>query len=231
MLDADDERLATLLRAIRRRSSITQANLAHEARVPRYEVLRVEGGRAGLVRLDRLRRIFLAAGARARLSVWWHGAAADRLIDARHAALVERTVAVLQRQRWQTAVEVSFSEFGERGSVDILAGRPTERVAAVIEVKSTIGSLEETNRMLDVKERLAPGLARARFGWRPDVVARILVVPDDSTVRRLVARHGLTMASVYPARSREVRAWLRHPTGPLHGLWFQSEGSDPIRSS
>ena len=91
------------------------------------------------------------------------------------------------------------------------------------EIKSTFGSLEETNRALDVKERLAPKIALARFGWKPVVVGRILVVPSERTVRRVVARHAATMDALYPARSREVRAWLRMPDVPIRGIWFVSD--------
>lgn len=124
---------------------------------------------------------------------------------------------------WQAQAEVSFSEYGERGSIDIFAARPASRAIAVCELKSAIGSLEETNRMLDVKERLAPKIALARFGWRPAYTGRLLILPDEKTVRRLIARHAATMDGLYPARSREVRAWLRQPDRALRGIWFLSD--------
>lgn len=226
MAIAEDERIGIFLRAIRRRSGQRQVDLARDAGVPRRDVIRIESGRAGSVALDRLRRVFAAAGGRARLNTWWNGAAAERLMDERHAALVERALSVLTQRGWLAAVEVTFSEFGERGSIDILGGHPQTHALAVCEIKSVIGSLEETNRMMDIKERLGPRLAVARFGWRPTVTGRLLILPADSTTRRTVARHALTMASAYPARSREVRAWLRHPNGPLRGLWFLSEVRD-----
>ena len=72
-------------------------------------------------------------------------------------------------------------------AVDVLADHLDTRSLLVIEVKASLGSLEDTNRRLDVKERLAPGLGMARFGWRPTTVSRLLMVPDDLTIRRLVA--------------------------------------------
>jgi transcriptional regulator with XRE-family HTH domain len=223
MANPDDDRAARLLVLLRRRTRTTQAAIAVRAGVPRLDVIRVEAGAAGSVRLDRLRRIFEAAGARGRFGVWWNGAAADRLLDERHAALVERAVIALERRGWTTAVEVSFAEFGERGSIDILAGRRTRRAVAVIEVKSDLGSLEDTNRVLDVKERLGPRVATARFGWSPAVVGRLLVLPDEDRLRRLIARHERTLAAVYPARGGELRAWLRSPDRALRGIWFISE--------
>ena len=223
---AEDERLGLLLRAIRRRTGQRQADIAEVAKVPRRDVVLIEAGHAGSVPLDRVRRVFAATDGRARVTTWWNGAAADRLLDERHAALVERALAVMKQRGWQTAVEVTFSEFGERGSIDILGGHPSSRVVAVCEAKSVVGSIEETNRMLDTKVRLAPRLAAARFGWTPSSIARLLILAADSTTRRTVEQHALTMASVYPARSREVRAWLRRPRGSLSGIWFVSEVRD-----
>ena len=54
----------------------------------------------------------------------WNGEAMDRLLDEAHARLVERIVRWLDRAGWQTAVEVSFNVFGERGYVDVLARHP-----------------------------------------------------------------------------------------------------------
>jgi transcriptional regulator with XRE-family HTH domain len=121
---AEDERAGRLLREIRHRAGITQRELAARAGVPRRDVILVEGGNGGSISLDRARATFEAAGARFRIAIWWGGAAADRLLDERHAALVERAVAVLRRRGWNTVVEASFSEYGERGSIDLLGARP-----------------------------------------------------------------------------------------------------------
>jgi transcriptional regulator with XRE-family HTH domain len=222
--DPDDERLARLAVAIRRRSRLTQAVLAHEAGVPRRTVIDIEAGRAGSIDLDRVRRVIAAAGGGARLAVWWHGAAADRLLDEQHAAIVERAVTVFDRRGWDCLPELSYSEFGERGSIDILAARPAERAIAVCEIKSELGSLEELNRTLDAKVRLAPRLATDRLGWAPLRVARLLVLPDRASLRRLLDRHRRTMDAIYPARSRAVRAWLRRPDRSIAGVWFLSIG-------
>src|SRR5258706_2656151 len=231
MANPDDDRAGRLLVLLRRRTNATQVELAARAAVPRLDIIRIEAGAAGLVRLDRLRRIFEAAGAGGRSGIGWNGAAADRLLDERHAALVERAVVALERRGWTTAVEVSFAEFGERGSFDILAARLSRRAIAVVEVKSDLGSIEETNRVLDAKERLAPKLAGARFGWHPQIVGRLLVLPDEDRLRRLVARHERTMTAVYPARGGEVRAWLLAPDRGLRVIWFLSEMRDPNATS
>jgi transcriptional regulator with XRE-family HTH domain len=219
----DDERLAQLLRLLRRRGNLTQAQLADRAGIPRRVVQLIEGGNAQRVRLGDLRRSFDGVDARARLTTWWRGAAADRLLDARHAELAEHAIRVLQLRDWLTKSEVTFSEYGERGSIDIFGAHERRRAVLVGEVKSDIGSLEETNRVLDAKERLAPKLAIEHFGFMPRFIGRLLILPDEMRLRRLIERHAATMGSVYPARGRDVRAWLRHPEHSIRGIWFLSD--------
>ncbi len=50
-------------------------------------------------------------------------------------------------------------------------------------------------------------------------------------MRRVIEKHHETMAAVYPARSREFRAWLKQPSGRIAAIWFLSEVavSDRIR--
>ena len=136
------------------------------------------GGDAGSVRLARIRKAFEAVDGRLYLSPWWRGAAADRLLDERHAELVERLVALLRERGWIVGVEVSFNEWGERGSIDVLAWHPVRRAVAVCEAKTAFGSIEETDRILDVKVRVASGASSGAVGWRPVVVGLILVVPE-----------------------------------------------------
>ena len=219
----EDERLAQIVRLIRREIGWTQVQLATASGVPLNDVKAIEAGSAGAVQLGRIRQILEAQDGRARLVPWWNGAAADRLFDERHAAIVERCVAILRARGWRAEVEVSFSEFGERGSIDILGCHEQRRAVAVCEVKSAIGSLEETNRVLDAKERLAPTVVKRRLGWKPEVVGRILILPRTSRTRHVIDAHRATMESSYPARSREVRAWLRSPDAALRGIWLVAE--------
>jgi hypothetical protein len=228
-MHADDERLGQLVLLLRRRQGITQRILAALAGVPREDLIAIEAGRAGRVRLERIRAVFDQLGGRARLTAWYNGASADRLLDERHARILERALPVVERRRFAVASEVTFSDYGERGSLDLLALHSDTAHALVGEVKSAIGSLEETNRVLDVKARLAPKIVRERFGSTPASISRVLILPADRTVRRIIERHAATMTAIYPLRSREFRAWLRQPSGPISAIWFVSEvaRSDP----
>ena len=52
--------------------------------------------------------------------------------------------------------EVTFANYRERGSIDVLAVNEGERAVLITEVKSEITSWEETQRRFDVKVRLLP---------------------------------------------------------------------------
>ena len=222
-MNADDERLGQIMRVVRRRLKSHSDSSRFCAGIPRDDILAIEDNRAGTVRLERARAAFEALDARLRLVVFWHGAGADRLLDEQHAALVEVALKLLGRRGWETASEVSFADYGERGSVDVLALHREARAVLIGEVKGSIGSLEETNRTLDVKTRLGAKICKARFGLWPAHVSRVLIVPEDRTIRRIVAAHQATIDSIYPMRSREFRAWLRQPSKAVSAIWFLSK--------
>ncbi len=100
------------------------------------------------------------------MNVWWNGAAIDRLLDERHATMVNEAINVVDGLGWSTQTEITFSEYGERGSLDLFAAKPAVKAVLVGEVKSEWGSMEETLRLLDVKTRLAHKLAVAQLWVR-----------------------------------------------------------------
>jgi len=218
----DDDRLARAARLLRHQQGLGRLDLVAPGR-SRHFGRRLEAGEAGELRIGDVREHFAKMGAKLNVSVWWNGATIDRLIDRRHAALVEQAVADLRRSGWRVETEVTFNEYGERGSLDLFSACGAAQAVLVGEVKSEWGSMEETLRRLDVKARLAPKLAVAVFGFRPIAVGRVLILPENRTARRIAARHDATLGVALPARNREVRGWLRRPSGPLRGLWFLSE--------
>ena len=222
MRSADDERLGELFRKLRRQAGRTQQQIATATGIPLRDIHRLEAGEAAAIALGRIRSLFAELDARARVAVWWRGAALDRLLDEEHAAIVELGAVRIARYGWETPAEVTFSEFGERGSIDIFAHRRDALAVAVCEVKSVFGSLEDLNRSVDIKARLAPKICMDRFGWKPRCVARLLIVPNFSSTRRTVAAHAKTMDQLYPARAWEIRRWLRRPDTSLGGIWFLS---------
>ena len=209
----NDVRAGRALRALRRRLGLTQADLARRARVSQSTVSLTEGGHLDRVALRTIRSIFGSVDASYDGVVTWRGGQLDRLLDARHAAIVERMAGTLRSMGWEVAAEVSFNEYGDRGSMDLFALHPLARAALVVEVKSELTAIEETVRRLDVKLRVAPGVAKTRFGSRPLTVSAVLVLPDTSAVRARVQAHGATFQASLPARTVAIRRWLAAPTG------------------
>ena len=218
---SEDEQLARAARALRRELRLRQEDLVGRGRSV-HLTHAIESAAIGHLRVDELRAHFAALGAKVRITAWWNGASLDRLIDARHAAVVERLVAVLHSLGWDVRTEVSFSEYGERGSIDVFAGRADSSAVFVGEAKSEWGSIEGTLRSHDVKTRLAPTICERVFGFKPRNIASALVFPDEMTARRIADRHEATLNASYPFRARALRRWLVRPSGPLRGVWFLS---------
>jgi hypothetical protein len=150
------------------------------------------------------------------------GAELPRLADAHHAAMHEDAARLLARwEEWVAVPEVTFSAFGERGSIDILAWHAPTRSLLVIELKTELVDLQETVGTLDRKVRLATSIARAR-GWEPATVSSWLVVAESRTNRRAVARHAAFLRSRLPADGHALIAWLRRPAASIHALSFLS---------
>jgi transcriptional regulator with XRE-family HTH domain len=219
----NDQRFGAAIRELRRRRRWRQSDLAELASVPQSTVSEIERGHIGDQRVETVRRVCAPLDARAEFDLWWRGGALDRLLDQRHAGIGEHVVRVLLEDLWLPSSEVTFAEFGERGSVDVLGLRPQVRAAVVYEIKSELTSVEETNRRFDVKIRLAPRIIEKQFGFRPEILGAVLVLPDVTSARRRVAEHEATFRTKYPARGWEIRRWLRQPDGSLRGLWFLSE--------
>jgi transcriptional regulator with XRE-family HTH domain len=225
-VDVDDHRIGRSLRVLRRRRNLRQVDVAIAAGVSQSLISDIEAGRLTGVTHGTLRRVFAAVDAGFEGTVLWRGPALDRLVDADHAQLVGLSAERLRRLRWEPMVEASYSVFGERGSIDILAGMADRRAVLVEEIKTSLVSLEATLRKLDEKVRLVTErLCRERFGWSPRSVGRMLVLPDDTSARRAVARQAGTLEVALPARGTVVRRWMRTPEGNVAGILFVPIGS------
>ena len=201
--------------------------MAEAADVSRSIIVRIEGGEVHRVAAPTLVRVAAALGATVSVRLLWHGEALDRLLDAGHADLVERTLALLKSLSWDCATEVSFSIAGERGSIDILAFHAPTGTLLVIEVKSVVPDMQAMLHGIDRKARLGPRIASER-GWKVATVARLLVLPDDRTVRRRVRQHATTLELALPARTIAVKRWLRAPAGPMSGILFLSDDRQAV---
>lgn len=220
----DPERVGRSIRAIRVRKGLRQQDLAAKAGVSRSFVSRVELGKATTADMAKLDAVCRALGADLEVRVRWQGEALDRLLDEAHAAIVQRVVALLGRFGWQTWLEVTFSIYGERGSIDVFAWHPPTRTVLVVEVKSVVADAQGTLSPLDRKARLAPRIAGER-GLEPNVAARLLVAGDTMENRRRIDRFAGVFDAALPVRSWDVRRWLQKPDGLIAGLLFLSDST------
>ena len=220
----DDIRIGRILRALRRRRGWTQLELAERCRVSQQAISLVERGHGSQLAAATLRRIFSALEARWEPVVSWRGGELDRLLDEDHARLVAEVVRRLVALDWEVAVEVTYSEYGERGSVDVLGARREFLAMVVIEVKSDLTVMDATVRKTDEKERIVrESLGRKRFGFTPRCVARLLVLASTDTARRRVRTSATILGTAFPANGPAVRKWLRDPAGDLAGILFVSD--------
>jgi transcriptional regulator with XRE-family HTH domain len=218
----DAVRFGRIVRALRHRRGLRQADLATRAGVSQSLIARIERGGAARLTVERLEGIVGELGARVTVRVDWNGEAADRLLDAEHAALAEAVTGVLARAGWDAVPEVTFAIGGERGSIDILAWHEDSATLLVIEVKSVVPDVQAMLATHDRKLRLADRVARDR-GWRPGRIGSLLVVRDTRTSRRRVDKHGATFAARFPAGIAEIRGFIDRPGAAaqaLRGLWF-----------
>jgi transcriptional regulator with XRE-family HTH domain len=146
------ERLGRLARMLRVRQRLTQGALASRAGVGRRAVSLLENGRAHALRLREVEAIVAALGGRLDVRLLWNGPELDRLLDEAHAALGASVKRRLERWGWLVRVEVSYSHFGERGRIDLLAFQPATGVLLVVELSMKIGiDLGTANVLVYVK--------------------------------------------------------------------------------
>ncbi len=216
----ETQRAAQAFRAVRRHLRLRQADVAARAGVSQQHVSDLERGQISAMSVEDVGRLCEALDIRAVLTVSWRGGQLDRLLDEGHAALAGACASMLAPLGWEVLSEVTFSVYGERGSIDLLAWHAATRTLLVIEIKAEITSVEETLRRHDTKVRLASRIGRERFGVTPAAVGRLLVVADSSANRSRVSRQSALLDGPYPLRGISLRRWLSSPIGPGGGLLF-----------
>ena len=216
----DDQRIGWSLRSIRVRKRWRQEDLAARAKVSRWVVMRIEQGRLTSIPLGKVRAVAAALDARVDAIVRWQGGDMSRLVSVRHARMHEIIARYFQDlPNWIIEPEVSFSVYGERGIIDVLAWHPTKRILLVIELKTEIVDLNEMLGTLDRKRRLAAQVAEDRK-WEPVAIGTWVVVADSRTNRRTVAEHHAVLRTKLPTDGRGIAQWLRRPAGRVDALSF-----------
>ena len=227
----DDFRVGRICRALRRRRKWRQLDLARRAGCHQTTISAIERGHAADLTLGTVRRVFAALDASFDGIVGWRAGDLDRLLDERHAGVVEAVIRALTELGWSVMAEATYSEFGERGSIDVFAYRSDKRAVAIFEIKTDIAGIEVTVRKHDEKVRLVVDrLGRRWLGWQPRCVGRVLACPEDRAIRRRVDNHQATFATAYPRRAAAIRSWLREPFGNIGGIWFLTPNATRLGS-
>lgn len=186
-------------------------------------VSRIERGHLGEVPLDVVRAVATPLEIRVEIQPRARAIDLDRVVNGRHAALAEFVIGWLGAiPGWAVRPEVSFSEFGERGVIDVLGWHAGTRVLLVVELKTELIDFGEVLGTLDRKHRLAPQVAR-RLGWDAVDASCCLLVGDSMTNRRRAADHGSLLRAALPNDGRELLGWLRKPVGEVRALRFVSD--------
>jgi transcriptional regulator with XRE-family HTH domain len=216
------------MRSLRINRQWTQADLAARAGVSQCFVSRTERGKFGSASLLGVRAVADALDAHLEFRLQWRGGELDRLLNRRHSAMHELVAGILSGlPGWDFAPEVSYSVYGERGVIDILAWHPASATLMVIELKTEIVDVQELIGKLDQKRRLAPGIGRDR-GWASARTWVWVIVADGRTNRRRVEAHQTTLRAAFPADGRQIARMLRMPdrAGSTSALSFLSNSRD-----
>lgn len=236
MIDpVDAVHLGRQFRVVRMKRRMRQSDVAAMAGVATTVVGDIERGAAASVRLQQLERVAGALQLELIVAVRGRGAEVDRLLSGGHAAL-QAQVAVLIRGApgWEAAAEVSYSEWGERGSIDLVGWHAASRSALIVEIKTEIVDPGAHARQVDTYRRLAPTVARQR-GWDARAISTWVVVAESSQNRRRVRRFGSLLRPSDAVGGRAMHRWLANPVGEVNGFSFlalrSADGDDGARPS
>jgi len=226
----DDITLGRTIRSLRRRRGWRQVDLGMRSDCAASTISLVERGHMDEMSIRLLRRISRALEVRIDLVPRWRGGELDRLLNSAHAGLQEAFCRYLATvPGWVMRPEVSFSIFGERGVIDVLAWNEEHEMLLVIEVKTQLVDVMDLLATMDRRGRLTPRIA-AELGWRSGSVARLVVLADSRTNRRHVAEHRTMLRSAFPADGRRLDGWLRSPAEPISMLTMWGDKSASARS-
>ena len=181
--------MGRLLRLLRIRRGWRLVDLAGRTGISISSLARHERG--GIDSLRRLERYGRALDIRFELRPVGRGTDLSRTLDTEHAAIVNLLAQSLLAARARVEIEVSFSEWGERGRIDLLAA--VQGRLLVTEAKTDIADLQDLFGLLDVKLRLAPVIGH-RLGMAGTVVA-LLAVASTPRNRAVVTAHPALFAS------------------------------------
>ena len=223
----DDQRFGSAIRVVRIKRGWTQQQLADRAATSRTSISRLERGHPETFSLGTIRRVAGALDVRVDVVPRWRAGDLDRLLNAKHSQLHELVARWFAKElpTWVLAPEVSYSIYGERGVVDIVAWHPGRRAILVIELKTDIVDVNQLIGKVGEKARLVRQIVKER-GWDPLTVSTWVIVAGGRTNRARLAAHQAVLRAAFPADGRSMRRWLADPADSVAGLslWADRSG-------
>lgn len=189
----------------------------------------VERGHLDRIPFGKILSILGALDIRISHRIWWQGGDLDRLVNVRHARLHESVAGWFDGAlpEWVLAPEVSFSIYGERGIIDILAWHPGRRALVVIELKTDIVEVNELIGTVDRKRRLAREIALER-GWDPLTISTWVIVARSRTNEARLTAHRSMLRNAFSADGVAMHRWLHAPNGRIDALSLWARGDAGI---
>jgi transcriptional regulator with XRE-family HTH domain len=211
------------IRRLRLDAGITLTALGAVVGVHRSHLARIEAGTAS-PSLDVLTAIGVALGAD--LSLRYFAGSGPRLHDRFQAPMIETLLRSLD-PRWAPTLEVPVTQ-PSRGVIDVVL---TDRVAPLVvaaEIQSELRRLEQQIRWSTEKaDGLSTRMAEADASGPRTEVSRLLVLRSTVATREIARRFHETLASAYPARTKDVLLALTGAKAPWPGpgiVWMHLHG-------
>ncbi|HEX4898608.1 MAG TPA: helix-turn-helix transcriptional regulator, partial [Candidatus Limnocylindrales bacterium] len=219
----DDVTLGLSLRRVRLRRDERQADVAARAGVGTSAYSEIERGLLDGVTLRTLRRVCGALEVRLDLLPRWRGGDLDRLIHGRHAVMGAVLARRLAQNGWEVVPEASFSIYGERGVIDLLAWHPGRGALLIVELKTELVDANEMLGSMDRRLRLARRIAAERGWLEPATVSGWVVIAESSMNRRRVGAVQQLLRAAFSEDGRAAKRWLRSPDRRQLALHFLAD--------
>jgi transcriptional regulator with XRE-family HTH domain len=224
------QRCGATFRAVRIKRGWRQIDLAGRADVDRSVISAIERGHLEHVSIGTLLQVARALEIQLSFTTRWRAGDLDRLLSSRHSGLHEDVARWFATDVpvWVLAPEVSYSIYGERGVIDILAWHPVERALLVIELKTDIVDINDLIGSMDRRRRLASRIAREK-GWDPLTISTWVIIAEGRTNRARLAAHRILLRNAFPVDGRAMRGWLRQPNRAVDALSLWERPADASR--
>jgi transcriptional regulator with XRE-family HTH domain len=202
------DHIATVVRTTRNGLRWPQRRLARASGCSQSVIARIERAAKPELSLRQAMKVLRALGVEPVLQLTPPRIEAPPVRDRGHARIVGVVARRLRRAEFLVATEVEVGGTRWRGFIDVLAMHPDARLLLVIEVKTVIDDVGQTDRQLGAYVESAWTAARQR-GWRSRATTGILVVlATDENDQRLRAHRDLIDVA-FQLRARDLMPLVR----------------------